>query len=232
MNKKKILLASIFTLLFSGLSFAQSYTEVENVYKYRVGAELEYKIIKGLKLSVEPEFRFFEGYDQMQINSALSYKTFGCITWGASYGVVIDREESSSSSYSSFGFNPMGSQYESDIYYRYAFDVSYKDDFGRFTPSLRVRYSNYDDEDIDDKEFMRYRAKVSYNIPKCKFTPSLSAEWYQQMDDMMLFKTRYAAGLDYKISKQVSLGADYKLDFYNLKYKNGHIFTFCYKYKF
>ncbi|MFR9661707.1 MAG: hypothetical protein SNF60_06545 [Rikenellaceae bacterium] len=141
----------------------------EVLYKYRFGVNLQVKLAKGLKLELEPEFRFCDGYDKLLLNAGLSYKTFGCIYWGATYRLDIDRQDSEASS-STMSYMGRG-DYDSEVYHRYAFDISYKEGFGRFTPSFRLRYNNFADDDVTDKEFLRYRAKVEYNIRKCKISP-------------------------------------------------------------
>ncbi|MFI3280644.1 MAG: DUF2490 domain-containing protein [Rikenellaceae bacterium] len=230
MKKKRVILIPILLICSLFTAYAGgSKDDVENVYKYRVGVDLQFKLFKGMKLDVGPELRYYEGYDMFMLNGGLTYKTFGCIYWGASYRLAVDRLESTTTTYSYSGF---GSNYDSETYHRYAFDVTYKDDFKRFTPSFRLRYSNYTDDDVFDGEFLRYRAKLEYNIRKCKFTPFISAEGFQELNEMMLYKMRYSTGVDYKFSKNSSLGVDYKLDYFSLKYKNAHIFSIGYKYKF
>lgn len=233
MNIKRIILIPLLILGAVVTAFADgTKDDVEVLYKYRFGVDFQIKLAKGLKLDLEPEFRFCDGYDKLLLNGGLTYKTFGCIYWGATYRLDVDRVESSSSSsqsmYSGFGTN----NYDSEVSHRYAFDVTYKDKFGRFTPSFRLRYNNFADDDIDDKEYIRYRAKVDYDIPKCKITPHVAIEAYQELDENMLYKMRYSTGFDLKTGKKSSLSLDYKFDFFTLKYKNANIFSAGYKFKF
>ncbi len=227
MNIKKLLLLPLLLLGITTAAYAGGGTkdDIENLYKYRVGANFDIKLLKGLSLDISPELRYEEGFDRFMLNGGLSYKTFGCIYWGASYRMELWREEASNSS----GF---GTSYDLKGDYRYAFDVTYKDRFGRFTPSVRVRYLDYSDEDITDEAAMRYRAKVAYDIPKCKFTPSISVEMMQELEDNMLYKMRYCAEGSYEFSKHSSVSLEYKLDYFLLKYRNTHIFSASYNYKF
>ncbi|MFI3333017.1 MAG: DUF2490 domain-containing protein [Rikenellaceae bacterium] len=231
---KKIILSTLLLLSMAGAASASgTKDDPEVLYKYQIGAELKFKLAKGLKLDVGPELRFYEGYDKLLLNAGLTYKAFDCIYVGASYRLVVDREESASSeiNYSVFGgYN--SKSYDSQTYHRYAFDVTYKDKFGRFTPSFRVRYNNYADDEIDDKKYLRYRAKVEYDIRKCKITPFISAEGYQELEDNMLHKMRYSTGFDLKSGDNSAISFEYKLDYFNLKYKNTNIFSLGYKYKF
>ncbi len=209
-------------LLFSGVlaSYgAGTKDDVDVEYKYNIDFDFQIKLAKGLKLNLSPEFRFNDGYDKLMLDGALSYKTFGCIYWGAMYRLEVDRIDGTYS-------------HETDLYHRYAFDVTYKDKFGRFTPSFRLRYNNFADEDIEDKEYLRYRAKVDYNIRKCKLTPYVAIEAFQKLEDNMLSKMRYSTGFDYKVNKSSSFSLDYKFDLFMLKYKNVNIFSAGYKYRF
>lgn len=232
MKVQRALLSLLFIFGMVASTFAKgTKDDVEVKYKYQFGADFQIKLTKGLKLNLEPEFRFNDGYDKLLLNGGLTYKTFGCIYWGATYRLEIDRVESSTSSTISSGWGSTNN-YESDIYHRYAFDVTYKDKFGRLTPSFRLRYNNFADEDVDDKEFIRYRAKVEYDIRKSKITPFVSVEAYQEMDENMLYKMRYSTGFDLKVSKRSALSFDYKFDFFTLEYKNANIFSVGYKHKF
>ncbi len=231
MNIKKIVISTL--LLFGSATtlFAEGTEgDPETLYKYQVGVDFQVKLTKGLKLNIEPELRYYNGYDKFHLNGGLTYKTFGCIYWGATYRLVVDREESTSSNMISSGWGM--NNYESETYHYYAFDVAYKDKFGRFTPSFRVRYNNFMDEEINDEAQLRYRAKVEYNIRKCKISPFVSAEAFHTLDESQIYKMRYVAGFDITTSKKASLSFEYKFDYFLWKYKNAHIFSAGYKYKF
>ncbi len=232
MNLHKIILTSLAILLSAGVAAADgSKDDVEVVNKYRVGADVEIKLAKGLELNLAPELRYKDGYDKMVIDAGLSYKTWGCITWGATYRLVADRQENSDYIYSPSSF--FGSnKYETETYGYYALDVTYKEKFGRFTPSFRVRYNNFTDEEIDDEAYLRYRLKCNYDIPKCKITPYVAIEAHQELSENIVDKVRYATGLDLKVSKTTAISFDYKLDLFMLKYKNVNIFSVGYNYKF
>ncbi|MFI3285853.1 MAG: DUF2490 domain-containing protein [Rikenellaceae bacterium] len=231
MKVKRIITLALLFLTTTIVVFASGTEEdVEILYKYQFNVDLQFKLAKDLKLNIAPEIRFNDGYDKFLLDGGLSYKTFGCITWGATYRLVVDRVESATSSYDAFGFG--ANNYDSELYHRYAFNVTYKDKFGDFTPSFRLRYNNYADDEIDDEAYLRYKAKVEYDIPKCKVTPFLSAEAYQDLSKGEFSKVRYSTGIDLKCGKDSALSFDYKLDFFLLKYKNANIFSVGYKYKF
>ncbi len=215
-------------LLLCGVVHAEDGTrdDIESVDKYRFGMNVGIKLAKGLKLNLFPEFRFNDGLDAVMLNGGVSYRTFGCVQWGMSYRLVCDREDAGVTE----SFNYSQTEYEWDYFHRYAFDVSYKDDFGRLTPSFRVRYNNYTGSEKPEEGELRYRAKLEYNIKKCKFTPEISIEAFQSEEYGYMFsKMRYSAGFDYKVNKKSTFGFNYKLDFFLLEYKNAHIFTLGYK---
>lgn len=226
MNIKKLIVLTFMVLGFVSFAFADgTKDDVEVQYRYQFDLDFQIKLTKGLKMNVGPELRFNGGYDKFLLNAGLEYKTLGCVYLGATYRMIVDREKNENS----FGT----SNYSSDVYHRYAFDLTYKDSFGRFTPSFRLRYNNFTDDDIDNKEFLRYRAKVDYDIRKCKISPFAYIEAYQQLyDDNMLYKMRYALGFDLKTGKKSSMAFSYKFDYFLLEYKNANVFGVGYKCKF
>ncbi|MFI3303938.1 MAG: DUF2490 domain-containing protein [Rikenellaceae bacterium] len=214
------LLALIITLSAATLSA----TEIEKVNQVRLGFDMSWKLAKGLKLNIAPEMRRGEDFvlDQFQMEAGLRYKTFGFLYWRASYRFIIVPDHESSATY----YTP------TDKNHRYGFSLTAKQKFGRFTPSLRALYSNYSDEDIDDKAYMRYRAKVEYNIRKSPFTPYIAIEAYHGLDKGMISKMRYNTGFDLKVKKGQHLNVDYKFDLYTLKYKNRNVYSIGYKFDF
>lgn len=209
-----------FALIVCVLGFhAQSFAEdIDNESQYRIGVELDWDLTKRLKLSVEPQLRIDDdvSVDRYQLETGLSYKTFGFLYWGASYRLIVTSSESLQAESSS----------------KYGFSATAKEKYGRFTPSLRLMYSNYSDEDSENSEFLRYRAKVKYNIRRSSLTPYLAIEAFQDLEESELFKTRYTAGFDLKVDKNRSFDFNYKLDLYSLEYKNRHIFSVGYKLSF
>ncbi len=236
---KLLVTVALLTVTLCGAFAKGTADDIEVKYKYRFGADFQIKLAKGLKLNLEPEFRFNEGYDKLVLSSALSYKVVKWIYIGATYRLDVDRQESTSSSSNMMGSSlSSGSlfgtgDHESELFHRYAFDLTYRDKFGRFSPSLRLRYANYADDSIDSEQFMRYRAKVDYNIRHCKITPTVSIEAFEQCGDgALLYKMRYATGFDIKLSKQSTIGVDYKFEMHCLEYQNNNIFGVGYKHKF
>ena len=192
--------------------------EVDNELQTRTQLELVYKPIKKLKLTVMPQLRFDENFslDKYLFEAEAEYKLTKFLDVAATYRFVVNPRDTKDTEY----FN------------RYGFSATAKKDFGNFEPAFRLRYSNYADDDVSDKSFIRYKASLKYDIPKCKLTPFVAAELFQQTDGGDLYKMRYSAGLDYKLFKKNYIGVSYKFDYYKTDYLNKHIISLGYKIKF
>ena len=114
---------------------------------------------------------------------------------------------------------------------RFAFSATLKEKFNRLEPAFRIRYSNFSDDEITDKNYLRYKASLEYDIAKTSLTPFVGAELFQQLNDNELYKMRYSAGVDYKLFKKNYISLSYKLDYYLNEYRNKHIFDLAYKIK-
>jgi hypothetical protein len=212
---KHILIVPVIFILTAGVSFAQ---EIENEFQTRANLDLSFKPLKKLKLSFEPELRLDEDFspDKYLLEGEVEYKAFKNISFAASYGFVGNIRNNKDTEYLN----------------RYAFSAEYEKDFNRFEASFRLKYSNYADDDISDKNFLRYKLGLEYDIPDCKITPSLAVQPFQDLVDGGLYKTRYDFGIDYKLFKNNYLEVGYKFDYYNTEYLNKHIVSLGYKVKF
>ncbi len=191
--------------------------EVNNEFQSRTEMELVFKPIKKFKLTLMPQFRFDENFslDKYLLETGVEYKALKYLELGATYRFVVNPRNTKSTEY----------------HHRYAFDATTKREFKRFETAFRLRYSNYADDEIDDKEFIRYKIKLNYNIKKCKLTPLMAVEAFQQLNDGKLYKMRYTLGADYKLFKNNFLSVSYKFDYYKNEYKNRHIISLGYKIK-
>jgi len=192
--------------------------EVDNELRTRTELELVFKPIKKFKLSFMPQLRFDENFslDKYLIESEVEYKALKFLELGATYRFIV---------------NPRDTK-DTEYYSRFAFSATAKKEFNRFESAFRLRYSNYADDEITDKEFLRYKASLKYDIKKCKITPFMAVEAFQQLSDSKLYKMRYTVGADYKLFKKNYLGISYKFDYYKNEYKNRHIISLGYKIKF
>lgn len=224
---KKIILTPLLLMGIVSAAFAGgSRDDVENIDRYRVGINIQTKLADDLRLSIAPEMRFYDGFDVFLVDGGLSYEIFDGITLGAAYRIVFDREEVGTVQ---SGFTTR-TEYDCDYLHRYAFSISYKEDFGDFTPSVRMQYNNFTGKENTEKGDLRSRIVLKYDIDDCRLTPEVSIETFQSpQHDFKVNKIRYLAGFNYKVNKRSSFGFDYKLDFFRLEYKNAHIFTMGYK---
>lgn len=192
--------------------------EVSNEVQTRTELELSLKASDRIKLTFMPQFRFDENLSLSKylFEIGAEYDVLDFLELGTTYRFVVNPRDTKSTEY----FN------------RYSFSATAKKTFGNFEPAVRLRYSNYADDDVDDKKFMRYKASMKYDIPKCKITPSLGTELFQQLNGGGLYKVRYIAGFDYKIAKKNRINFSYKFDYYEKDYLNKHIFTLGYQLKF
>ncbi len=192
--------------------------DVENLYQTRTSFSMAYKPLKKLSLILTPEFRLDEQFslDKYLIETEAEYKPIKLISLSAAYRFIG---------------NPRDNK-DTEYFHRYDLSVKAKKQFGRFEPELRIRYSNYADDDATNEDYLRYKASLEYDIPNFKINPYIGAEAFQQLSDGDLYKMRYSAGFDYKLFKKNYLGLSYKLDLYLKEYKNRHIFCVGYKIKF
>lgn len=219
MNKKiRIIFACILVVIITIAGKTSTAQEIENDFQTRTELELTYKPVKKLKLSFSPQLRFDENFslDKYLFEGGAEYKAFKFLELGATYRFVVNPRDTKDTEYLN----------------RLAFSATVKKKFGDFEPAFRLRYSNYADDDVSDKSFIRYKASLKYDIPDCKITPFVAAELFQQTDGGDLYKMRYSTGLDYKLFKKNYIGVSYKFDYYNTDYLNKHIISLGYKIKF
>ncbi len=192
--------------------------EVDNELQTRTEVELSFKPIKKLKVTFMPQLRFDENFslDKYLLETGAEYDLFKFLEVGATYRFIVNPRDTKDTEYLN----------------RYGLSVTTKTELGRFEPSFRLSFTNYAEDDVDDKTFLRYKAGVKYDIPNCKLTPFVALEAFQELDEGDLYKMRYAAGIDYKLFKNNYLGLDYKLDYYQKEYTNMHIISLGYKIKF
>lgn len=218
MKTLKIPLLLLVLLLLSNTKLDAQ--EIENDFQYRSSFQLSLKPAKKLKLSFTPELRFNDEFSLSSylIESELTYKPLKYLYLGGNYRFTI---------------NPRDSK-ETEYNHRFGLSATVKKKFDRFTPALRVFYTNYaddDSEDNSDNNFMRYKLSLNYNIKKCKLTPTIGAELIQQLENNEIYKMRYSANLNYKLFKNNYLSLNYKLDYYIKEYRNKHIISLSYKLK-
>jgi hypothetical protein len=214
MYKTRQIIIAFLLILFVGKSYSQ---HIENQFQTRSSIELSKKIFKKLKFDFSQEIRWNQNFKiaEYQFKSEISFKALDFLTLSANYRLIGDVKEAS----------------ETEFLHKYQFKSVFKTKINRFKPGIRLSYTNYADDDENDK-FLRYKGFISYDIPNCKITPKTSFEIFHQLSISSVFKYRYTAGIEYKISDKLSLQALYKFDYYKTKYKNRHIADLGLKYSF
>ncbi|BAX81577.1 DUF2490 domain-containing protein [Labilibaculum antarcticum] len=204
----------LFLLIIANTAIAQ---EVENDFQSRTSFTASTKLLKNLKLSISPEFRFDDSFslDKYLLEGKLSYSLTDNLSLGTGYRFYANERESKSTEYDN----------------RYSFNVKYEKSYLRFEPSLKISYTN-DSDDDSNGNLLRYKTELKYNIKKCKITPFAGLEAFQEVSGGDLSKMRYFLGADYKICKKNYIEASYKFDYFQNEFKNKHIVSLGYKLKF
>lgn len=213
MDLKKIALIFIFTFAYIATSYGQ---EVDNSTQSRLSVGVSTKIADKLKFEITPEVRLDDNFsiDKYLLENSLVYKPAAWLKFAATYWVIYNNRANK----------------DNEFEHKYAFSAAAKKEFNRLEAGFRLRYSDYSD-DSGDGEFLRYKLSGNYNIAKSKLEPNLSFEAFQSLSDGGLYKMRYGAGLDYKLSKKSRIGFGYKLDYYIVESKNRHIMALNYDIK-
>lgn len=207
--------------------------DVNSVDRWSGGVDVDYKIVKGLKLSAGYTFL----YDN---NERISYYQEG--DGKVERGVVNAGDPKKVGRY-------WGTRH------RFQVSLTGEKSFGHWNVSLRERwqytyrpeytvdqrYSFYD-EDWDGEEHtyrgkgknvLRSRLQVEYKQKGIKFSPFASAEMFNAW---AVQKMRYSVGVDWKITKQHTLGVAYRYQaVHNDQFDyepNRHILGVGYKFKF
>lgn len=163
--------------------------------------------------------------DRMSIGLAAEYKIAKWIKAGAGYDLLYDHREPKVTYHKSSGtVNKITPDYWG-LRHRFHLDLSGSVDWGRLGLSLRERYQytyrpvatakKYDTdteewEDVKAKNshILRSRLQLDYNIKHCPVDPFASVELFHGEGGLQ--KSRYTAGLQWKLSKQHSLKAYYR----------------------
>jgi len=205
------LLLYILTFLIFGSAYAQDGPSTW------IELEFSKKVIKNLKVEINPELRLFNGFemDSYLFEGGLSYKAHKYLSLGSYYRYENEYKYK----------NSTGEYKGQKASNRWAFDAKSGFDIDRFNFSFRVRYTfggDYDQTTEDKTSYFRYRGKVDYNIKGSKLVPFASVEVLHDLVYKEINRTRYTAGLTYPINKHHEVGLFYRLqDYYETKDKPG-----------
>jgi len=192
-------------------------TDVANELQWRTQFDLSYKMAKNLKLELIPELRFDENFiiDRYQIETQISFRPIKYVWLGASYRFIGNNRENKPTEYLN----------------RYSLNATLKKDFKRWSPSFRLKYTDFTEE-VQQGNFLRYKAKLGYDFKNFKLSPHIAAEAFQELSNNEFYKMRYSLGAKYKVLKNNYLQLEYKLDYYLADLRNKHIVALSYKLKF
>lgn len=187
--------------------------------------ELSKKIVKNLKVELNPELRLFGGFemDTYIIEGGFAYKLHKHLTTAAYYRFQNE-----------YKYRKKLDIYEYESSNRFAFDAKSGFSLKRFDFQLRVRYTNGSEDDKDTGKkpsFFRYRAKTEYNIKNLKITPFASVEVFHDLNLKELDKTRYSGGITYPLNKNNELSMFYRIQDYSDIRPNVNIIGFGYDLK-
>lgn len=178
--------------------------------------ELEKKLSKKLTLSLSEEFRF--------VNNATQFDK-----WASSFG-------------GNYGINKY---VEIGLFYRYAYsrdldgenenghrvygDIAFSYKIQRVSASYRMRYQYQvttpyiSREGISNEQYLRNRIKVKYNVPKIPLNPYVEIEYYYSLNNPYgqdIDRSRYTLGADYSITKHLSAGLYYRIQYRRESFNN------------
>ena len=196
-----------------------------------LSADITKRIIPGLNLSLEEDFRLRDNLsevDRFSTTLELSYKPWKFLKLGGAYNLINYNHETK-------GW---------EVRHRYYFFATGSYRINRFTVSLRERFqSTYrvgvkeTSKRANPKLYLRSRLEVEYDIRNCKFEPFASVELYNTLNDPQgnkMNKLKYTAGSKYKLNKRNSLQLYYRyVNFKDDDEGNGkHMIGAGYSYKF
>lgn len=196
-----------------------------------LSADITKKIISGLNLSLEEDFRLRDNLsevDRFSTTLELSYKPWKFLKLGGAYNLINYNHETK-------GW---------EVRHRYYFFATGSYRINRFTVSLRERFqSTYrvgvkeTSKRANPKLYLRSRLEVEYDIRNCKLEPFASVELYNTLNDPQgnkMNKLKYTAGSKYKLNKRNSLQIYYRyVNFKDDDEGNGkHMIGLGYSYKF
>ena len=196
-----------------------------------LSADITKRIIPGLNLSLEEDFRLRDNLsevDRFSTTLELSHKPWKFLKLGGAYNLINYNHETK-------GW---------EVRHRYYFFATGSYRINRFTVSLRERFqSTYrvgvkeTSKRANPKLYLRSRLEVEYDIRNCKFEPFASVELYNTLNDPQgnkMNKLKYTAGSKYKLNKRNSLQLYYRyVNFKDDDEGNGkHMIGLGYSYKF
>jgi len=179
----------------------QTFSQIKDFQSWN-SISIEKKVNKKTSLLLDQEFRFqenasqFEDYitvlgAQYEINKYIKISGAYRFTYSTSFENGVKNEN------------------------RYFADLSLKYKVNRFTLGSRTRYQmEYQKHELNHWHTLRNKFSVKYNINKSKLTPVADYEFYYSLNSPvknLIYRSRYTLGMDYEISKTLSVNSYYQL---------------------
>ena len=114
-----------------------------------IGSSLSTEFLEGLEFEVAPEWRSepSSNTEKYQADISLSYELLKQLKLGIGYRIGTTDTD--------------GERSDHD---RYNLDTKYSLKWENLTTQLRLRYTDGNDEEGEDKKYIRYRVKFTYNL--------------------------------------------------------------------
>lgn len=176
--------------------------------------DIKKKFKHGFALNLEQEYRMrdnFSNTDKLQTSLDLSWKPLDFLKGGVAY-CMINKNPNNSTSW--------------ELRHRYVAYLAGSYDIGRFSLGLKEKFQHTnrvgitaDADKANPSNVIRSKVDLTYNIRKSKVTPFVSAEVFYALNEpngiqipaatQMITETRYAAGVEYSLKKNLSIEAGY-----------------------
>jgi len=187
--------------------------------KFGTWIELEFRkdFFERFAFSLSPEIRLQDNFspDEFLLQGQLSYEPISLFEFAAAYRVNTERKTRGNVTS-----------------YRYALDAHVKKDIARFEVAFRGRYTNYSEENEEDREiFIRPRFKLEYDIKGNKIKPYVSCELFQNATKKETHKLRCDVGFTRKIGGPHRIGGYLRLHDYFTGKASIHIVGIEYRLK-
>ncbi len=209
MRKIFILLFFVFTMLMVNAKTERFGTWIE--------FEISKELFKKLEFSIIPEFRLQDDWtmDEYLIDAKLAYSPLKFLEVAAAYRYNVNVKNK-----------------DNEVFHRFVFDATGKQDIGRFETSLRARFTNYINEGDEKSNYFRLRLKSAYDIKGSKFKPYTSYELFRNLTLDEFKGGRFDAGFTRKLGEFHRIGLYYRLQDYYSNEQSIHILGIDYRLKF
>lgn len=182
---RKSIFLVVFMMAFFTVALARQ-TWVETTISKEAGKKLEFFIA--------PQIRFDKGFstDEYFLDAGMEYKLNKYFKLGTQYRLG----------------NKMNKNNEAEAFGRFAIDAKTGFKWNNFEPGFRLRFTNSDDFEEDEKEnYLRYKFGLEYHWKKLNLKPYVAFEIYRNLTENDFDKRRYETGIMYKINKHHQIGS-------------------------